>query len=142
MRTLTIALLLTLVAVSAPAAAVADPADEVRKSEIAFASAFAARDRDKFFSMVADDASFLSPRRTLHGKKEIVDGWSSFFDSADRPFSWYPERVAVNGAGTIGLTSGPVLDPKGNQIGVYSSVWNKQPDGSWKIIFDGPGCPH
>ncbi|MFL6247370.1 MAG: alpha/beta fold hydrolase [Thermoanaerobaculia bacterium] len=119
--------------------AAAGPADEVRDAEIAFAKAFADRDQAKFFSFVLDDATFFGGLRTLHGKPEVVERWSRFFKGAQAPFSWTPERVAVNAAGTVGLSSGPVVDPDGRLIGIYGSVWLKQPDGSWKILFDGPG---
>ena len=119
----------------------ADPAEEVRQAEIAFAKAFADRDQAKFFGFVLDDASFLAPLRTMSGKQAITDRWSRFFSGPEAPFSWGPERVAVNKAGTVGLSTGPVFDPKGSHAGNYSSVWLKQPDGSWKILFDGPGSP-
>jgi len=134
----TIALLALMFAVSAFAA---DPGEDVRQAEIAFAKAFADRDQEKFFSYVLDDATFLSAGRTLGGKQQVVERWSRFFGAADAPFSWGPERVAVNAAGTVGLSTGPVYDAAGNHIGNYSSVWVKQPDGRWKILFDGPGSP-
>ena len=137
MRRITTILVLLL---ALPALA-ADPAEDVRQAEIAFAKAFADRDPAKFFSMVLDDASFLAPLRTMSGKQAITERWSRFFNGPQAPFSWGPERVAVNQAGTVGLSTGPVYDPKGVHIGNYSSVWLKQADGTWKILFDGPGSP-
>jgi proline iminopeptidase len=121
--------------------AVAGPPDDVRNAEIAFAKAFADRDQAAFFRFVLDDATFLAPLRTLAGKKAIVDRWSRFFASPQAPFSWGPDRVAVNAAGTIGETAGPVYDAEGHYIGNFNSVWVKQPDGTWKVLFDGPGSP-
>jgi hypothetical protein len=34
------------------------------------------------------------------------------------------------------LSSGPVLDPGGQHIAVFNSIWRLDPDGQWKIIFD------
>jgi pimeloyl-ACP methyl ester carboxylesterase/ketosteroid isomerase-like protein len=133
-----IAVLVLLFAVSAFAA---DPAEEVRQAEIAFANAFADRDQAKFFSFVLDDATFMSPGRTLSGKRQVVDRWSGFLKGSQAPFSWGPERVAVNAAGTVGQSAGPVYDAAGNLAGNYSSVWVKQAGGRWKILFDGPGAP-
>ncbi|MBC8647785.1 MAG: nuclear transport factor 2 family protein [Thermoanaerobaculia bacterium] len=116
-------------------------AREVKAAEAAFAAAFADRDQAKFFSFVAEDAVFLSPGETLTGKPQVVQGWSRFFQGASAPFSWRPERVVANGAGDLGLSLGPVFDPAGKQVGNYSSVWRKQKDGTWKVIFDGPGSP-
>lgn len=129
-----IALALLLVTTSLFAA---DAADEVRRTELAFAKAFADRDKDGFFAFLADDAHFLGRARTMANKKEVIEVWSAFFQSSTPPFSWRPERVVTNAAGTLGLSTGPVLDPKGAQVGTFTSTWQKQPDGAWKIIFDG-----
>ena len=117
----------------------AGSAEEVRDAEIAFAKAFAEHNEAKFFSFVLDDASFLGGARTLRGKQEVVERWSRFFKAPQPPFAWTPERVAVNAAGTIGLSTGPVVDAKGHLVGTFNSVWIKQADGSWKVLFDGPG---
>jgi pimeloyl-ACP methyl ester carboxylesterase/ketosteroid isomerase-like protein len=132
-----VAVLLTLLAASSAFAQ--SNADEVRASEIAFAKAFADRDSAKFFSFVLDESSFLPAGRTLGGKAAIVEVWSRFFAAPVAPFSWSPERVVTNAAGTIGISSGPVFDTKGRHSGNFSSVWVQQQDGSWKVLFDGPG---
>lgn len=117
----------------------ADAVEEVRQAEISFARAFAERKADAFFAMVADDATFMGPTGTTPGKKAVYDRWSNFFKTPEAPFSWGPERVVVNAAGTIGLSTGPVYDPQGNHVGNFSSIWTKQADGSWKVLYDGPG---
>ena len=119
----------------------ADAIEEVRQAEIAFAKAFADRDKEKFFSMIANDATFLSGLTTAQGKDAVVKRWSRFFESPQAPFSWGPERVSVSADGKLGLSTGPVYDPKGTHVGDYISTWRKEADGSWKIIFDsnGPG---
>jgi ketosteroid isomerase-like protein len=48
--------------------------------------------------------------------------------------------VEVLDSGTLALSAGPVRDPKGQQIGTFNSIWRREADGSWKIIFD-KGCP-
>jgi len=120
------------------AAALTMSVNEVRNAEITFAKAFADRDPAKFFSMVANDATFISAGSTLRGKQAVIDGWSRLFQSPQAPFEWGPERVEVTADGKVGLSTGPIYDPKGNHVGDYSSIWQKQGDGSWKIIFDGP----
>jgi ketosteroid isomerase-like protein len=120
----------------------ADRTEEVRATEIAFAKAFADRDAKKFFSYLADDAQFLGQRNTMHGKQEVIAGWSEFFKPAVAPFRWQPERVVTNAAGDLGFSSGPVFDEAGVQIGTFTSTWARQRDGSWKILFDGgSACP-
>ena len=120
----------------------ADRAEEVRATEIAFAKAFADRDEKKFFSYLTDDAQFLGRQKTMRGKQEVIAGWSEFFKSAVAPLRWQPERVVTNAAGDLGFSSGPVFDETGAQIGTFTSTWARQPDGSWKILFDGgSACP-
>ena len=134
-------LCLLLLVLALPASA-ADRAEEVRATEIAFAKAFADRDAKKFFLCLADDAQFLGRRNTMHGKQEVIAGWSEFFKPAVAPFRWQPERVVTNAAGDLGFSSGPVFDEAGVQIGTFTSTWIRQPDGSWKILFDGGSpCP-
>jgi len=133
--------LLLLVFLTLPASA-ADRTEEVHATEIAFATAFADRDAKKFFSYLADDAQFLGRRNTMHGKQEVIASWSEFFKAAVAPFRWEPERVVTNAAGDLGFSSGPVFGETGAQIGTFTSTWLRQPDGSWKILFDGGSvCP-
>lgn len=116
--------------------------EEVRQAEIGFAKAFADRDKAKFFSYVADDAVFLGGMATQRGKQAVIARWSRFFDNVPvAPFSWGPERVEVTGDGKIGFSMGPIYDAEGNHGGYYSSIWQKQADGTWKVILDGPGNP-
>lgn len=114
-----------------------DRAEEVRKTEIAFAKAFADRDKAAFASFIAPDARFIG-RRILTGKTEIVAAWSSLLEGP-APFRWKPEHVVVNPAGDLGFSKGPVFAPDGKQTGTYISTWQRQGDGSWKVLFD-TGC--
>jgi ketosteroid isomerase-like protein len=126
----------------ASSVAAADRTEEVRATEIAFAKAFADRDAKKFFSYLAEDAQFLGRRNTMRGKQEVIAAWSEFFKPAVAPFRWQPERVVTNAAGDLGFTTGPVFDEAGAQIGTFTSTWVRQPDDSWKILFDGgSACP-
>lgn len=131
---------LTLLLLTSPLTTIpslAGPVEDVANAERAFAKAFADRDSAKFFAMVAPDANFLG-FRTLRGKDAVAKGWSRLFEGP-APFSWGPERVEVTADGKLGLSTGPIYDPSGTHTGDYSSIWQKQSDGSWKVIFDGPG---
>jgi proline iminopeptidase len=141
MRFLAALLALIIILPALPVSA-ADAVLDVRTAETGFAKAFADRDKVKFFSYVADDAVFLNPLGTLRGKPQIIERWSRFFDGvAEAPFQWGPERVEVTGDGRIGFSMGPIYLPNGEHAGYYSSVWQKQGDGTWKVIVDGPGNP-
>jgi len=113
---------------------------EVRAAETAFAKSMADRNATAFRSLIAEEAVFFGGKTVQHGKPEVVAAWKRFFDGPAAPFSWAPAEVEVLASGTLGMTSGPVYDPNGQRIGTFNSIWQKQKDGSWQIIFD-KGCP-
>jgi ketosteroid isomerase-like protein len=115
-------------------------AREVWNTEAAFARTMADRDHAGFVSFLAEEAVFLAETRTLRGKTEVANGWRRFYDGAQAPFSWGPDRVEVLASGSLALSSGPVVDPQGKRIGTFTSVWRREPDGRWRIVFD-KGCP-
>ena len=118
----------------------ATPADQVRAAETAFAKSMADRNSAAFAALIADEAVFFGGKGVNRGKAAVVADWKRFFDGAAAPFSWAPAEVEVLPSGNLGFTSGPVFDPKGTRIGTFNSVWQRQSDGSWKIVFD-KGCP-
>ncbi len=124
------------------AAAPASPEDlreQVRHTEIAFAKTMADRDHAAFVRFLAPDTVWLG-RTVLRGSEAVAVGWKRLYEGPQAPFSWEPERVEVNDSGTLAISTGPVRDPAGNRVGTYNSIWRREPDGSWRIIFDG-GCP-
>jgi len=98
------------------------------------------RDPAAFASFLAAEAVFLSETRVLRGKPEVAAGWKRFYEATQAPFSWEPERVEVLESGTLALSTGPVRDAHGSRIGTFNSVWRREDDGSWRIVFD-KGCP-
>jgi len=118
----------------------AELAAELRATEEAFARTMADRDHGAFVSFVAEEAVFFGRRGELRGRDAVAAAWKPVFEGAAVPFSWQPEVAVVLDSGSLGLTSGPVFAPDGNRIGTFNSVWRREPDGSWKIVFD-RGCP-
>lgn len=117
-----------------------DATAQVRAAETAFAKSMADRNLTAFTALLADDTVFFGGKGVRRGKTAVASDWKRFFDGPAAPFSWAPAEVEVLTSGTLGYTSGPVFDPKGNRIGTFNSVWQRQQDGSWKIVFD-KGCP-
>ncbi len=117
-----------------------DPTAQVRAAETAFAKSMADRDHTAFTALLAEDTVFWGGKGVLRGKAAVAADWKRFFNGGAAPFSWSPADVEVLTSGDLGFTSGPVLDPKGTRIGTFNSVWKRQPDGAWKIVFD-KGCP-
>jgi ketosteroid isomerase-like protein len=114
--------------------------DELRATEEAFAQTMADRDHAAFVSFLAEGTIFFGREGEIRGREAVSAAWRPFFEGSTPPFSWRPEAVSVLDSGDLGLTSGPVLAPDGRRIGTFNSVWRRQPDGSWKIVFD-RGCP-
>ncbi len=112
----------------------------VFEAESAFAHTLAARDAAAFGAYVALDAVFFGRRGPVHGRAAVVASWQPFFEGPAAPFSWSPEVVEVLESGTLALSSGPVRDPAGRQIGTFNSIWRRDPDGRWRVVFD-KGCP-
>ncbi len=109
---------------------------EVMDAEWNFARTMAARDHDAFASFLSDEAIFISGSGPLRGKAEVVEGWRRYFETAEAPFSWKPERVEVLRSGGLALSTGPVYDPDGRRIATFTSIWRKDAGGEWRIIFD------
>jgi ketosteroid isomerase-like protein len=118
----------------------ASAVDQVRAAETAFAKSMADRNPAAFAALVADEVVFFGGKGVNRGKAAVVADWKRFFDGASAPFSWAPAEVEVLPSGNLGFTSGPVFDPKGTRIGTFNSVWQRQSDGTWKVVFD-KGCP-
>lgn len=114
--------------------------DQVFNTETAFAQTMADRDHAKFQTFLAPDTVWTGGRGALRGSAAVAAGWKKFFDGPRAPFSWKPDTVEVLDDGTLAMSSGPVFDPDGQRVGTFMSVWRRERDGSWKIIFD-RGCP-
>ncbi|HET7040163.1 MAG TPA: nuclear transport factor 2 family protein [Gemmatimonadales bacterium] len=115
-------------------------AAQVREAERGFAATMARRDFAAFGTFVADEAIFFGRQGAQRGKAAVLDGWKRFFEGPDAPFSWEPETVEVLDSGTLALSSGPVRDTSGRQVGTFNSIWRLEPDGRWRVVFD-KGCP-
>lgn len=121
---------------AAPAVAHEELVAQVRAAETAFAATMAARDQAAFGGFIADEAVFFGGRGPLRGAAAVKEAWGRFFTEPSAPFSWRPEVVEVLDSGTLALTSGPVFDPEGKHIADFNSIWRREPDGRWLVVFD------
>ena len=127
-------------AVAAMAAAApatnAELKQQVADTERAFAATMKARDHAAFVNFLADDTVFFSGPVPLHGKQAVADFWKRLYAKPEAPFSWEPAEVEVLDSGTLALSSGPVYDASGKLVSKFSSIWQREAGGKWKIIFD------
>lgn len=135
MKRLLLALCLSACA-GAHSARVAQPAvtpEPVIAAERAFAADGAQRGWIAAFrSYAAADAMTLSP-----GPVNAQENLAQAQGDGGTNLAWGPTYAGVSRAGDFGFTTGPFwLRNRDGVIGHYFTVWRKQPDGSWKWIFD------
>jgi len=111
-------------------------AEAVRAREIAFAKTMADRDFEAFLSFIAPDAVFFNGNTPLRGREAVGDDWQRLFENEIAPISWGPDTVQVLESGRLALSSGPVMSSSGESRGRFNSVWRKDPDGQWRVVFD------
>jgi ketosteroid isomerase-like protein len=109
---------------------------QVTATEQAFAKTMADRDFAAFQKFVAPDAVFLSGPQPLRGAAAVGAYWKQYFATTLAPFSWQPDLVSVLASGTLALSSGPVHDAAGQPLGRFDSIWRRDGDGKWRIVFD------
>jgi ketosteroid isomerase-like protein len=109
---------------------------QVFAAESSFAATMARRDLEAFATFLSPEAVFFADTAPLRGKAAVIEGWRQFFAGRDAPFSWKPEVIEVLSSGTLALSSGPVHDPSGKPVGTFNSIWRREPDGRWRVIFD------
>lgn len=113
--------------------------EEVFAAERAFARTMAERDFAAFGRYVGADCVFFSGSTPLRGRAAVLAAWKPFFDGAQAPFSWEPDQVEVLASGDLALSTGLVKDPAGVVSARFNTIWQRQPDGRWLVIFDKGG---
>ena len=117
---------------------------EIEKAEKDFAQMAADKGIAEAFYFFADSNATIKRQNDtlIHGKEAIKIFYSApFYKKAT--VKWSPDFVGASIDGDIGYTYGKYVwsstDPAGKPItfnGVFHTVWKKQPDGSWKYVWD------
>ena len=111
-------------------------ASEVEAREIAFAKTMADRDFDAFLGFISPEAVFFSGNKPITGRDAVGKAWAKYFEGDTAPFSWQPDVVEVLESSRLALTSGPVRAVSGEIIGRFNSIWRRDEDGQWRVVFD------
>ncbi len=87
---------------------------------------------------------YTAPDGQLVGQAGLVSAperMAALADDGERGLYWAPVYAGIARSGDLGFTTGPVsFDTTRTPAIQYFTVWRRQPDGSWKWIYDGgPG---
>lgn len=118
--------------------------DALLAADAAWMKVYVAKDLDKSVGFFDDDGSMLPPNApTATGKDALTKVIGSAFAFPDYKLGWHANKVGVARSGELGYTSGTYdfsfKDAAGKTIsdkGKYLTVWKKESDGSWKVLFD------
>ena len=146
-RSLRLSSALLLACVIAPVHAVAP--EDIRKAECAvwqreldFARSVAEHDAVAFAEHLHPDAAFGVSGKPTRGREAITREWAGLIDGTALVLRWYPAVVTLGGDGRTAYSSGPALYEKtGTQgpeyrLGAFQSVWRRDGDGAWRVVFD------
>jgi ketosteroid isomerase-like protein len=111
-------------------------AEQVRRTESAFAATMARRDHLAFTTFLSEQAIFIDGEAVSRGKAAVAAAWMPLFNGAAAPFSWAPDAVQVLDDGSLAHSSGLVRNPKGRAVARFNSIWRQESPGVWRIVFD------
>jgi ketosteroid isomerase-like protein len=96
-----------------------------------------------FITFAAEDAVLLRNNNLIKGKNGLKASLEKRFASGNASLTWAPDFVDVSSAGDLGYTYGKYIysstDSLGNtqsSEGIFHTVWRRQPDGTWKFVWD------
>jgi ketosteroid isomerase-like protein len=127
-----------------PAPALSEAECQVWARELGFARSVADHDADAFAEHVHPQAVFgaKGPQRT-RGREAVVEQWAGLIAGTPVELQWYPTMVTVSGDSGVAYSSGPALyrsrDAQGEEklaLGGFVSVWTREADGAWRVLYD------
>jgi ketosteroid isomerase-like protein len=117
---------------------------EIEKTEKDFNAAIASIGVAEAFALYADSNAVI-----LRGNDSLIRGKSAIRNYYSRPVfnqasvQWAPDFSEVSASGDLAYSYGKYVwllkDSTGKENihrGLYHTIWKKQPDGSWKYIWD------
>lgn len=141
-----VSLLVPLCALAQAPAEPAPSAEEcaVFRAEAAFARSVEQGDRDAFAASVHPDAVFSGTGPASKGRDAVIAAWEFAFDPSQPKLRWAPSKVAIGARSDLALSRGPFWienpapdAPHRFAMGEFTSVWTRNADGTWQVLFDG-----
>jgi ketosteroid isomerase-like protein len=114
------------------------------QADRAFAQATAERRLEGFASFLAGDVMTIRPDSpVIKGRKGLTGRWARLLNDPAMSITWKPLQAVISDSGDMGYTVGSyeVAKTSGRNTtlagrGKYITIWKKQPDGAWRVIFD------
>jgi len=102
---------------------------------------------EAFYYFISDEGVCFSeegsPPAGKETLRELLDKRKDKKGSSNVQLSWKPLFASVSSAGDLGYTLGKhtsilfkTPDKKPIRTGYYLTIWKKQPDGTWRFVFD------
>jgi ketosteroid isomerase-like protein len=96
----------------------------------------------------AEDGIMMQGSKQIQGRAAIQEAMKPLLDDPLQGLTWTPETAWASQTGDLGVTTGDFRsfrrDQEGQEqtvaSGGYITVWQRQEDGSWKVVLDG-GSP-
>lgn len=117
--------------------------ESVMVADREFAAATKARRVDAWVEAFSADGVQLSQKGPVIGQDAIRALMNPVFADPNVDVEWHPVDAAIAPGGNLGYTWGRFKwtskDEAGKESvseGNYITVWKKQPDGAWKVVFD------
>ncbi|RIV68749.1 YybH family protein [Flagellimonas aequoris] len=117
---------------------------EIRDTEKAFSNMAQKEGVAKAFeTYCANDVVMMRNNKLVKGKDGLKTYFSHQTSSSNFKLSWAPDFVDVSSSGDLGYTYGKYQltykDSTGAEMqntGVFHTVWKRQPDQTWKFVWD------
>jgi ketosteroid isomerase-like protein len=116
--------------------------DAILAADAAWLRVYQEKDLAKSVAFCDEQGSILAPDAPIAtGKNAIAKVIAD--DFAHENITWHANKVGVARSGDLGYTSGTtemnLKDASGKTVaykGKYLTVWKKQEDGSWRVLYD------
>ncbi|MBA3577729.1 MAG: SgcJ/EcaC family oxidoreductase [Sphingomonas sp.] len=126
--------------------------EQIKANEARWNQAYKARDADALAAFYAEDGALATPGEPLaRGSEAIRKATAGVASDPAFKLTFSPNRIQVAQSGDLAYSRGrytmTATDPATKQPnttgGHYLTVWQKQSDGSWKVVEDmvTPGPP-
>lgn len=122
------------------------PSAPLLEADRAFAAEVAAADpadRGKVWaSWFSPSGRQIIPDRVVEGQQAIADLMTPGLATPGYTLTWEPDMGGMSAAGDFGWTSGRYesrqAGPEGDlaTFGRYLTIWERQPDATWKAVLD------